>query len=224
MNSTNQTVKIWDLPTRLFHWSLVICFAVSWASVELFDNAMQIHFYAGYTLLTLLVFRVLWGMVGSSTARFSQFIRGWQPTLAYARTLFKPRSNESLGHNPIGGWAVIIMLVMLAMQVVTGLFSNNDLLDSGPLAHYLSKELSDSVSGIHGEMFDYLLAIIALHVAAVFFYRIYKHNNLITTMITGYKTLPNTLNISSLHFASNRRALAVLIIASASVTALVYYS
>ncbi|MEQ1668392.1 MAG: cytochrome b/b6 domain-containing protein [Sulfuriferula sp.] len=224
MNSTNQTVKIWDLPTRLFHWSLVICFAVSWASAELFDNAMQIHFYAGYTLLTLLVFRVLWGMVGSSTARFSRFLSSWQPTLAYARTLFKPRPNDSLGHNPVGGWAVIIMLAVLVMQVVTGLFSNNDLLDSGPLAHYLSKELSDSVSGIHGEMFDYLLAIIALHIAAIFFYRYFKHSNLITAMVTGYKTLPNTLNISSLHLASHRRALAVLIIAIASVTALVYYS
>lgn len=224
MNSTNQTVKIWDLPTRLFHWGLVICFAVSWGSAELFDNAMQIHFYAGYTLLILLVFRVLWGIIGSSTARFSQFLSSWQPTLAYARTLFKPRPNDSLGHNPVGGWAVIIMLAVLAMQVVTGLFSNNDLLDSGPLAHYISKDLSDSISGIHHEMFDYLLAIIGIHIAAIFFYRYFKHSNLITAMVTGYKTLPNTLNISSLHFASNRRALALFIIASASVTALVYYS
>lgn len=224
MNSTNQSVKIWDLPTRLFHWSLVICLVVSWSSVELFDNAMQIHFYAGYSVLTLLVFRVLWGIIGSSTARFSQFISGWRRTLAYAHTLLKPRPNDNVGHNPVGGWSVIIMLTVLATQVATGLLSNNDLLDSGPLAHYISKELSDAISGIHQEIFNYLLAIIGIHIAAIFFYRYFKHSNLISAMITGYKTLPNTLNISNLYFASNRRALVVFIIASASVTALVYYS
>ncbi|MFA5171658.1 MAG: cytochrome b/b6 domain-containing protein [Sulfuriferula sp.] len=223
MNTTNQKIKIWDLPTRLFHWSLVLCLAVSWGSAELFDDAMQIHFYAGYTLLTLLIFRVLWGFVGSSTTRFSYFVSGMHATKTYARTLFKPRPNDNIGHNPVGGWAVIIMLALLALQAITGLFSNNDLLDSGPLAHLLSKDMSDTISGIHEEAFNFLLAIVGLHIAAIFFYRFYKHSNLITAMITGYKTLPNTLNSSSLYFASNRRAIVTLIIAAASVAALVVY-
>jgi cytochrome b len=227
MNTTNQKIKVWDLPTRLFHWSLVLCFAVSWGSAEstdIFSNAMQIHFYAGYTLLTLLIFRVLWGFVGSNTARFSHFWSGIHATKAYARTLLKPRPNDNIGHNPVGGWAVIIMLTLLALQVTTGLFSNNDLLDSGPLAHYISGDLSDTISGIHSIVFNYLITIVGLHVAAVFFYRFYKHSNLIIAMITGYKTLPNTLNTSSLYFVSNFRAILVLAIAAACVAALLIYS
>ncbi|BBP01725.1 cytochrome b/b6 domain-containing protein [Sulfuriferula nivalis] len=224
MNTTNQKIKVWDLPTRLFHWSLVLCFAVSWGSVELFDDAMQIHFYAGYTLLTLLIFRVLWGFVGGSTARFSHFWSGVHATKAYARTLLKPRPNDNIGHNPVGGWAVIIMLTLLAAQMITGLFSNNDLLDSGPLAHYISGDLSDTISGIHGTIFNFLITIVGLHIAAVFFYRFYKHSNLIIAMITGYKTLPNTLNTSGLYFVSNFRAILVLAIAAACVAALVIYS
>jgi cytochrome b len=227
MNTTNQKIKVWDLPTRLFHWSLVLCFAVSWGSAEstdIFSKAMQIHFYAGYALLTLLIFRVLWGFVGSSTARFSQFWSGIHATTAYARTLFKPRPNDHIGHNPVGGWAVIIMLTLLAFQIITGLFSNNDLLDSGPLAHYISKDLSDTVSGIHGEAFNFLLTIVGLHIAAIYFYRFYKHSNLIIAMITGYKTLPNTINTSNLFFVSTFRAILVFIIALACVAALVIYA
>ncbi len=223
MNTTNQKIKIWDLPTRLFHWSLVLCFAVSWGSAELFDDAMQIHFYAGYALLTLLIFRVLWGFVGSSTTRFSYFVSGMHATKTYARTLFKLRPNDNIGHNPLGAWAVIAMLALLAFQAITGLFSNNDLLDSGPLAHLISNDLSDTISGIHEEVFNFLLAIVGLHIAAIFFYRLYKHNNLIPAMISGYKTLPNTVNTSSLYFASNRRAILILIIAAACVAALVAY-
>lgn len=224
MNTTDQKIKVWDLPTRLFHWSLVLCFAISWGSATLFNNAMQIHFYSGYALLTLLIFRILWGIVGSSTARFSHFWSGVHATKTYMRTLFKSRPNDHIGHNPVGGWAIIIMLTLLALQIITGLFSNNDLLDNGPLAHYISKDLSDTVSTIHGEAFNYLLTIVGLHIAAIYFYRFYKHSNLISAMLTGYKILPNTINTSNLFFASNFRAIAVFIIATASVAALVIYS
>ncbi|MDR3391807.1 MAG: cytochrome b/b6 domain-containing protein [Sulfuriferula sp.] len=223
MNSTNQSIKIWDLPTRLFHWSLVICFAVSWASADLFD-AMQVHFYAGYVMLTLVLFRLAWGVLGSSTARFSQFLSGLRAVSAYSKTLFKPRPGDYIGHNPLGGWAVILMLGLLAFQAVTGLFSNDDLLASGPLAHLISGDLSDTISDIHHEAFDYLLAIAGIHIAAVLFYRFYKRSNLIITMITGYKTLPNTIPTSGLRFVTNWRALGLFMLIGAGVAALVIYN
>jgi cytochrome b len=224
MNSTHLNVKVWDLPTRLFHWSLVLCFAVSWGSIELFDNAIKIHIYAGYTLLSLLIFRLLWGVFGSTTTRFKQFSLGLRPTLGYAKTLLKPRSNEALGHNPLGAWAVVVMLALLTLQVTTGLFANNDLLDSGPLAHFISKDLSDTFTLIHSTVFDFLIAIITIHIVAIFFYRFYKHSDLITAMITGYKTLPNTVNSTHLYFASNLRALLLLLVAIAAVSMLVIYN
>lgn len=223
MNTTSQTIKIWDLPVRLFHWSLVLCFAVSWASADLFD-AMQVHFYAGYTMLVLVLFRIVWGFAGSTTARFSHFLSGPRSTLAYTATLFKPRSSNYIGHNPVGGWAVVLMLALLAFQAITGLFSNDEVLASGPLAHWVSGDMSDTISDIHHEAFDFLLAVVGIHIAAVLFYRFFKHNNLIATMISGYKSLPNTLPASGLRFVSNWRALAILALVAAGVTALVIYA
>lgn len=223
MNSTNQSVKVWDLPTRLFHWTLVVCFGVSWASAQLFD-AMDVHLYAGYLTLVLVIFRVIWGFVGSSTARFSQFISGVRPTLVYTATLLKPRPSYYFGHNPLGGWAVILMLALLAFQAITGLFAHDDLLTSGPLAHHVSNDLSDYLSHLHHRAFNVLLAVVGLHTVAVLFYQLYKRNNLITTMLTGYKTLPNTLPIANLRFVSNRRAVLIATIVTAAVTALVVYS
>ncbi|WP_124950595.1 cytochrome b/b6 domain-containing protein [Sulfuriferula thiophila] len=225
MNTINQSIKVWDLPVRLFHWSLVICFAVSWASVELFDDAMQVHLYAGYVMLTLVLFRVVWGFSGSGTARFTQFVTGLRPTLAYATTLLKPRPSHYLGHNPLGGWAVITMLALLAFQALTGLFSYNDeLLIGGPLVHWVGQDISSTISEIHGAAFNVLLTIVGLHIAAVLFYRFFKHNNLIVTMITGYKSLPNTVPSANLHFVSNWRALAILVVIATGVAALVIYS
>ena len=224
MNTINQLIKVWDLPIRLFHWSVVICFAVSWGSVELFDNAMQVHLYAGYAMLTLVLFRVIWGFIGSGTARFSQFITGLRPTMAYASTLLKPRPSYYLGHNPLGGWAVMAMLALLILQAMTGLFANDDLLTSGPLAHWVGKDWSDTISEVHQIAFNFLLAVIGIHIVAVLFYRFFKHNNLIVTMITGYKSLPNTIPTANLQFASNWRALGIFVVIATSVAALVIYS
>lgn len=221
MNSTHQSIKVWDLPVRLFHWSLVICFAVSWASVDLFD-AMQLHFYAGYAMLVLVLFRIIWGFAGSSTARFSQFVTGLRPALTYAATLLKPRSGDYIGHNPLGGWAVIAMLALLAFQIITGLFAYNDEeLVGGPLVHWISQDMSSTISEIHEAAFNVLLTVIGIHIAAVLFYRFYKHSNLIATMISGYKTLPNTLPTSGLRFVSGWRALILFILIAAGVAALV---
>ncbi|TCV86414.1 cytochrome b/b6 domain-containing protein [Sulfurirhabdus autotrophica] len=222
-NQTNpniQTIKIWDLPTRLFHWSLVILLGVSWASIELSDNAFNIHEYSGYTILSLVIFRVLWGIFGSTTSRFRTFIRGLQPTIAYAKTLLQSKPGNQIGHNPLGGWMVLLMLGFLLFQAVTGLFSNDDVSSEGPLAHWISKDISDILSGLHHESFDILLVIVGLHIAAVLFYRFFKRDNLITPLITGFKPLAGETP-PKLRFTSNWIALLLFGIVIAGVALLV---
>ena len=200
-------VKVWDFPVRLFHWSLAICFAASWATAELFDNTMQYHLYAGYATLVLILFRIVWGFVGSTTARFANFMRSFFAAVKYAGTLREPHPGKHIGHNPLGGWMVIVMLSFLLVQAGTGLFSSDDVSTQGPLAFWVGDTLSDSISGIHQLLFNFLLALVGLHVSAVLFYRFFKHDNLIMPMITGYKNLPNGMPVPHLSFASNWHAL-----------------
>ena len=221
----SQTVKIWDLPVRLLHWSMVICFMVSWATASWFDDTMQIHLYSGYTMLVLILFRIAWGFAGSSTARFSHFISGISTVKAYAGTLLQARPGHYSGHNPLGGWAVLTILSLLLFQTLTGLFANDDILTTGPLAHWVGKDLSDTISNIHSLAFDFLLGIIGLHIAAVLFYRFFKGDDLISAMFTGSKTLaagntPTTV----LQIASNWRAMLLLILIAGGVIALVAYN
>lgn len=200
---SREKIKVWDFPVRIFHWSLALCFVVSWATAELFDNAMQYHLYAGYATLMLILFRVLWGFLGSTTARFANFLRSFFITLKYAGTLREPHPSPQIGHNPLGGWMVVAMLGLLFAQAGTGLFSNDDVATQGPLAFWVSDTLSETLSGIHHQLFNFLLALIGLHIGAILFYRFFKHDNLVVPMITGYKTLPGGMSAPKLHFASN---------------------
>ena len=182
MNGTEPSIKVWDWPVRLTHWLFVFCIVVSWWSAE--QRAMDWHLYSGYTLLGLLVFRIYWGFAGSSSARFSQFIRGPGKLLAYLR---EPRdAHRDAGHNPLGGWSVAAMITLMLAQVVIGLFvSDVDGIESGPLSHLVSFDTSRTLAGIHEIVFNVILAIIALHIAAILFYLIFKKDNLVVAMITG---------------------------------------
>jgi cytochrome b len=179
-----QFVKIWDAPIRLFHWLLVALLAFSWWSGEQHD--MERHRYSGYAILALLVFRIYWGLVGSGTARFTQFVRGPRAALIYARSLFNGTHVASSGHNPIGGWSVILMLVSLTVMVTAGLFSIDvDGLESGPLADYVSFDQGRAAAAVHHFTFNIILALVALHVLAILFYLVRLRHNLITPMISG---------------------------------------
>ena len=178
-------VVAWDLPTRLFHWALVACIAVSWVSIE--TDRTDLHVQAGYVALGLIVFRILWGIVGSRTARFADFVRWPGAALAYLRDTFAGRARRSLGHNPAGGWSVVLLLGLVGTQATLGLFANDDIFTEGPLAKYVSGATSDLATDIHETLFNVLLAFIALHVAVVIAYRL-KGENLIAPMITGRKT------------------------------------
>ncbi len=175
---------IWDAPVRLFHWLLVALLAFSWWSGKHHD--MDWHRRSGYTILALVIFRIYWGFFGGRTARFAQFVRGPRAAFAYARALASGRYVATPGHNPVGGWSVIVMLGSLAIMVGAGLFSVDvDGLESGPLADYVSFDQGRAAAAIHHLMFNLLLGLAALHVLAVLFYLVRLRRNLITPMIHG---------------------------------------
>lgn len=177
-------VRVWDLPVRLFHWLIVMLFAFSWWSGE--EHEMDWHRWSGYGVLALLVFRIYWGFAGERTARFAAFLRGPGAVLTYARTLAQRPYVAGQGHNPMGGWSVMLMLAALVVQVSAGLFSVDvDGLESGPLSDYVSFETGRSAAKIHHLVFNIALAVVAIHVAAIVVYRLLLKTDLITPMITG---------------------------------------
>ena len=173
--------RVWDLPTRLFHWTLVVLVGLSWWSAE--NDQQDLHLYLGYGLLSLLLFRIGWGVAGSSTARFSSFVRGPGAVVRYVRNRFHwPLA----GHAPLGALSVLALLAMLFVIVGTGLFAaDEDGLFSGPLAYLVSLGVSDTMTELHEELFDVLLALVGLHVAAILLYRLALGRNLLGPMITG---------------------------------------
>jgi cytochrome b len=150
-------------------------------------NAMELHKLSGYAILALLIFRLAWGFVGSPTARFIRFIKGPSTVFAHVATLLKKEDEPHLGHNPLGGWSIAAMLLFLSLQVVTGLFANDDIFTEGPLYHWISKQTSDFLTDIHVINRIVLAALLAVHIFAVLFYLFYKGENLIRPMITGVK-------------------------------------
>ena len=184
-----QTVRVWDIPVRLFHWLLVLAILGLFITANLGGNWMEWHKKLGFFVLGLILFRVMWGLVGNHHARFVNFVRGPATVLQYAKGLLKPDSNHTIGHNPLGAWSVLALLAVLAFQVVTGLFSNDDILLEGPYASMVSKALSDQLTSLHKLNSDLILFLIALHVAAIIFYTVYKKEKLIKAMFSGEKII-----------------------------------
>jgi cytochrome b len=180
-----QHIQIWDWPTRLIHWLLVALVFFSWGAAEY--QHMDLHRYSGYTILGLLVFRFYWGIAGSETARFANFVKGPRAVAAYLRS-----KTQSIGHNPLGALSVVALLALLAAQVSLGLFAVDvDGLESGPLSAHVSFETGRALAKLHGQVFDALLILIALHVLAICFYLLVKRENLVAPMITGTKSVSN---------------------------------
>jgi cytochrome b len=173
-------VAVWDVPIRIFHWLLVALFAFSWWSAE--NGRLDWHQKSGLMVLMLLAFRLLWGLFGSSTARFAGFLKGPRGIRAYLRGSEPPLP----GHNPLGGWSVVAMLALLLVQVGTGLFAVDvDGIESGPLSYLVDFDQGRSASHIHDFTFNLLLALIALHILAILFYVVVRRRGLIGAMITG---------------------------------------
>ncbi|WP_298135362.1 cytochrome b/b6 domain-containing protein [Acidiferrobacter sp.] len=197
----DQQPRIWDVPTRVFHWSLVILVAWEWASSHLGHGFMRYHMWGGYAVLTLILFRVSWGFVGSETARFAQFLRSPRNTWGYIRSWGKESHHHIHGHNPLGGWAVIAFLVTLTIQVGTGLFATDDVLTAGPLNALVGGRMGDLLTAIHKGNFDILLALVVSHVIAVILHRVIAGHDLVRPMITGRAARPVPGAISPRAFA-----------------------
>jgi len=179
---TTEKLYIWDVPTRLFHWLLVIAVATALLSAEL--GKMSIHMIAGHVVLALVLFRLIWGVIGGHHARFASFIKGPGQVIAYAKRLISGEAPFHVGHNPMGGWSVLAILTLLAIQTGTGLFANDDILTEGPLFSLVSKSTSNFLTLIHSICSVGIYTLIALHLAAVAFYTI-KGHPIILAMLTG---------------------------------------
>lgn len=182
---------VWDVPIRLFHWALVLLIGFSWWSAE--NYRMDWHRLSGQAVLFLIAFRLIWGVVGSDTARFAHFLKGPRAIRAY---LTDKQTPASIGHNPLGGWSVVAMLAILGTQVASGLFAVDiDGIESGPLSHLVDFDQGRLASAIHGLCFTMLQALIALHILAVLFYLAVRRRNLVGPMVTGNAAAPTPIPV-----------------------------
>lgn len=181
-------VPAWDLPVRLVHWLVAALVAFSWLSAE--QGWIAWHKWSGAAVLCLVIFRIYWGLVGGTTARFGHFVRGPRAVLRHAGGFFSRSQDEAVGHNPLGGWNVLAMLTMMLLQAGLGLFSTDEYgMEGGPLARLISFDAGRRVATLHEAAFNLLLTLIALHVAAVIFHLVVKRENLVGPMLSGVKRL-----------------------------------
>lgn len=211
-------VAVWDLPTRLFHWVLVLLVTVSLITGNLGGvQGMELHMLAGYAILALIGFRLVWGFVGSRHSRFADFVAGPGRVLAYARGLLSGGHRPTLGHNPLGGWSVMALLASLLVQAATGLFANDDILTEGPLASRVGKGVSDALTEVHEINANLLYVLIGVHLAAIVFYAIVHRENLVRPMITGWKAWSGPLPDGVGRFVTPARAAIILAAAAGAV-------
>ena len=185
-------VPMWDLPVRLFHWCFVIAFTVSWISGQAENR--DLHYASGMVLVGLVIFRVLWGLVGSRTARFTHFLRLPNAAIAYLRRAFAHRGpSYSYGHNAAGGLMVFALVVLVGLQTFSGMSSTDDVLFEGPLYGRLPSWLDRPLAQIHEPLANVLLALALLHILVIVIYRFFKRENLVRAMILGRARLPRSI-------------------------------
>jgi cytochrome b len=163
-----QKTVVWDLPTRLFHWLTVMLVAAAYVTWQF--NWMDWHAYAGYALLALVVFRLLWGFFGSETARFAPFLAAPRRGAHHLAHLFRRKPDRQLGHNPAGGWMVLLLLALLLAEMLTGIYTNNDVADVGPFTELAPASAANLITALHDIFWQALVVVLALHVVAVALY------------------------------------------------------
>jgi cytochrome b len=191
MNTPRTAVRVWDLPTRVFHWVLAASLVGSVVTAQIGGNAMVWHFRLGYLALGLLVFRLVWGFAGGRWSRFSSFVFGPAALLRYLRGRPQPGDRFEVGHSPLGALSVFALLGVLALQVGTGLFADDEIANVGPLNRYISGATAGMLTGWHKDWgAPLLLGLVVLHIAAILFYRLARGKDLIRPMLGGDKPLP----------------------------------
>ncbi len=179
-------LKIWDLPIRLFHWSLALLIIFLWYSAKISTDLMEWHAIAGKVLFALILFRLIWGIVGSETAQFSKFIKPPLTTIAYLRSMKKSDNEPIIGHTPPGAYMIITMLLVILIQIVSGLCSSDDIFVEGNFYRYLDHETAEWMASIHYYTFYILIFLISLHVSTIAIYAI-TGVNMVKPMISGSK-------------------------------------
>lgn len=226
-----RTVKVWDLPTRLFHWVLAVLVLMMFLTGELdlpnlplpghTVDHMIVHIWCGYAILALVLFRLVWGLVGSSTARFANFVHGPGAAFTYLSALFKKPGAFFTGHNPAGALMVVAMLAALLVQSVTGLFTKDDDdflgIAEGPLYSSVSEATGKALTRIHLYGHEVIEILIYIHILANLYYWLVRREDLITAMFTGRRRLPTGASAQDATFVSANLALALVIIAAAIV-------
>lgn len=220
--STEQRqVAIWDLPTRLFHWSLVLLVGCNLFFVSPRGSwQTPVHFIAGFCIAGLLLFRILWGFIGSPRSRFADFLRPWHAVKAYIARLARLNPPHSIGHNPLGGWMIGLLLATLFAMILTGVFAAGRRA-AGPFAHLLAPSLSHTLGQIHGLVSNLLIGLLAFHVAGVLTDWLLTRENLVMAMITGRKRLNAVEAASERPLATPARALIVGLLALALTAGLI---
>jgi cytochrome b len=182
----NTTIRLWDLPTRLFHWATVLLLVGLWATHRF--NRTDLHIKLGMAMLFLVVFRLAWGFLGSDTARFARFIKGPDAIRAYLTTGRAADGSPVIGHNPLGAFSVIGLIGLLAVQVGLGLFATDtDAVNSGPLNSWVTYDTAERLTHLHDLVFNLILALVVLHLAAIVFYTLVKKDRIVPSMVTGKK-------------------------------------
>jgi len=223
MAEKTDKIRVWDLPVRLFHWTLVVLLIVSYFTGRAGGDWMKFHFWSGYAILTLVLFRIAWGFVGSTTARFSHFVKGPVAWLGYLKDLLLGRRTFEIGHNPVGGAMVVVLLFAVLIQAVAGLFSADTDMGTvnGPLANLIADKWVDRFTHFHKFWVNVLLILTGVHVLAAIFYLVWKRQNLIGAMFTGRRRIDDVVASGKpepiLTFASARLALSLLAVAAAIV-------
>jgi cytochrome b len=215
MTDDTRRVLVWDIFVRIIHWSLVILMPLAWWTYEIDD--MALHRLIGYGVLALLAFRLFWGFAGSQPARFANFLRGPRQVAAY----LSGRAPHQVGHNPLGGWSVVLLLTLSCVQPLLGLFAaDREGLDSGPLAGLVSDDHAQLAEHLHAILFYYvLLALVTLHVLAIGAYA-WRGKNLLSPMLSGRTNVPRAVVAPS---RGRRRYAAVGLLLAASIFASLWW-
>lgn len=211
------SVLAWDLPTRIAKWLLAALVGLAFASNYFGDVGLVWHQWNGLAILVVLVFRLLWGCVGGSTARFAGFLRGPGAALSYVTSLLRGRPQHFLGHSPLGGWMTVALIAVVAAQALTGLFTTDDIVVYGPMTPVASDETIAAASTWHQRLYVVLLALIGLHVAVTSVYSLFGRDNLIRAMISGRKPAGSFVDAAPATPGSVALALACLVVAAAVV-------
>lgn len=216
MSEDRIAVPVWDWPVRLVHWAIVLLLILLVITGLVGNEWLDWHMRFGEAMLALVIFRILWGFVGSRNARFRSFVRGPKAVRAYLRSFVRPPRAIHATHNPLGGWMVVALLLALLFQAGTGLFTNDDVLAEGPLAKKITKDLSDAISSLHRRGWWVILALAAAHITAVLAYLAVLRDNLVSPMVHGRKRLPQHAADPNAALASNLRAVILLVACGAA--------